>query len=396
MLAGTLGVVTLGVPAGASGNAGGTTAPPAAPLATTVQSDAGTWATLPMGHLGQPLNTFWQLFFQPTGGGAWSNKVEATATATNGGLVLAAASGRPFIAGVRPSNLLGYSPLIATTNGKAWSDGLLPAGLTITPAALSTTATTTAALVGRAGAARVLLSDGAALTRWHTLTSTASLARADSACGLATLTAVAATPSGAFVGGSCRHAGIVPLYGAGRGGTHDLAVSLPASLRHDRVAVLSVRVVPLTTAEALSGASPVSSTSSAPELTVLLEAEGAGGTVLLEMSRSASGWQASGSLALGKDHLASIGADGPAGYFALRTAPGGGRALATVAPGQAWVSLPAPPATTATVDFGSVPGAVDALAALGSTMTVWSLAPGAATWTAGQRVHVTLEIGSST
>ena len=73
------------------------------PLATSVQTAAGTWATIPMGHLGQPLNTFWQLFFQPPGATSWSNQVEATATATNGGLVLASAGDRSVIVGVRPS-----------------------------------------------------------------------------------------------------------------------------------------------------------------------------------------------------------------------------------------------------------------------------------------------------
>ena len=60
------------------------------PLATSVQTLDGTWATIPMGRLDEPLNTFWQLFYRPNGAVAWSNRVEATATATNGGLVLAA------------------------------------------------------------------------------------------------------------------------------------------------------------------------------------------------------------------------------------------------------------------------------------------------------------------
>ena len=59
------------------------------PLATSIQTAQGTWATVAMGHLDDPDNTFWQLFFRPAGSIAWSNQVEATATATNGGLVLA-------------------------------------------------------------------------------------------------------------------------------------------------------------------------------------------------------------------------------------------------------------------------------------------------------------------
>ena len=58
------------------------------PLATSVPAGGGTWATVAMGDLGQPLNTFWQLLFRPAGT-MWSDHVEATAVATNGGLVLA-------------------------------------------------------------------------------------------------------------------------------------------------------------------------------------------------------------------------------------------------------------------------------------------------------------------
>ena len=61
------------------------------PLATSVPAGGGTWATVAMGDLGQPLNTFWQLLFRPAGTNSWSDRVEATAVATNGGLVLASA-----------------------------------------------------------------------------------------------------------------------------------------------------------------------------------------------------------------------------------------------------------------------------------------------------------------
>ncbi len=86
------------------------------PLATSVQTSAGTWATVPMGNLQQPLNTFWQLFFRAPGAASWSNKVEAAATATNGGLVLASAEGRSVIVGIRPSARLTFSHLITTSD----------------------------------------------------------------------------------------------------------------------------------------------------------------------------------------------------------------------------------------------------------------------------------------
>ena len=107
------------------------------PLATSVRGSGGTWATVAMGDLGQPLNTFWQLMFRPDGSGKWTDHVEATATATNGGLVLAGGGG-PLIVGVRPSNDLTFSPLISTTNaGRSWSNGLLDEGLASRPDALA-------------------------------------------------------------------------------------------------------------------------------------------------------------------------------------------------------------------------------------------------------------------
>ncbi len=91
-----------------------------------------------MGHLDDPLNTFWQLFFLPPGGRSWSNQVEATAVATNGGLVLAPSAGRSLAVGIRPSNQLTFSPVIATANGgRSWSNGLIPQGLAASPDALA-------------------------------------------------------------------------------------------------------------------------------------------------------------------------------------------------------------------------------------------------------------------
>ena len=100
-----------------------------------------------MGRLDEPLNTFWQLFYRPNGSVPWSNRVEATATATNGGLVLASA-GPSLLVGVRPSVDLTFTPLISTTNGgRSWSDGLVAKELAARPDALATTAGHALALV---------------------------------------------------------------------------------------------------------------------------------------------------------------------------------------------------------------------------------------------------------
>lgn len=107
------------------------------PLATSVQVGGSTWATVAMGDLNQPLNTFWQLMFRPEGSSTWSDRVEATAVATNGGLAMAT-SASSLIVGVRPSDDLTFSPLISTTDsGRSWSNGLLDQGLAARPRSLA-------------------------------------------------------------------------------------------------------------------------------------------------------------------------------------------------------------------------------------------------------------------
>ena len=145
--------------AGAVGGSAGAEPLPT-PLATSVHASGGTWATVPMGDLGQPLNTFWQLLFRPDGSASWSDRVEATAVATNGGLVLAG-GGQALVVGVRPSNLLTFSPLIATTNaGRSWSNGLLSQGLAPRPAALATGPAQTLAIVEGRGGTKVVRATG--------------------------------------------------------------------------------------------------------------------------------------------------------------------------------------------------------------------------------------------
>ena len=133
------------------------------PLATSVQTTDGVWATIPMGRLGDPANTFWQLLFRPVSTASWSNEVEATATATNGGRVLASPGNRSLIVAVRPSADLTYTPLIATDNAaRSWSDGLIASGLSARPAALAASGDGRAlALVGPG-------EDGHVLTSWGT------------------------------------------------------------------------------------------------------------------------------------------------------------------------------------------------------------------------------------
>ncbi len=144
-------------------------------LATSIETSAGSWVTVPMGHLDQPLNTFWQLFFRPRGARQWSNTASALAVATNGGLVLATDAGKSLTIGIRPTNYLAYSPLIVTSNARSWSSATPLGALAEQPDALAVTAGGAAlALVAGARTDEVSASS-AGLAGWRTLVTAAEL-----------------------------------------------------------------------------------------------------------------------------------------------------------------------------------------------------------------------------
>jgi hypothetical protein len=352
------------------------------PLATSIQSSTGTWATLPMGRLNEPFNTFWQLFFRPTGATTWSNKVGAIATATNGGLVLAAAPGQPLIAAVRPAGLLHFSPLIATDNGGAsWTNGLLSQGLASGPNSLSTTSTgQTLALVNRGLAAHVLVETGS-LSRWRTLTTAQRLASVrGTSCGLRSLSAVASLSGDAMVGANCSRPGAVGIFVQDPGSWRLDAPTLPRALDHDTVHVLS-----------LAG--------TASGVAALLGLSGKSGSALVAAwSTNRNSWSISAALPVGSgEQLASIGPAAENGLFVLtRSASGSTRLSVIDGPGSDWQHMPPPPGDTATVAFDAATAtAVDALVVHADTMTVWSLNAGSENWTPGQVVHVDIKFGSS-
>jgi hypothetical protein len=374
------------------------------PLATSVPAGGGTWATVAMGDLGQPLNTFWQLLFRPNGTNSWSDRVEATAVATNGGLVLASGPGS-LVVGVRPSNDLTFSPLIATSNdGRAWSNGLLNQGLASRPQALAAGPGGAAlAIVDGRGGAKVLRNTEG-LSAWQVVTTGRTLASSPSsrACGPYAITSVGYLLGHAVIGTSCARGGKAGIF-IKRGGVWQLA-GPPLGSRPGRAEVLGI--LP-----------------SSGGLAVLLGLTGAtgprggsatrAGTTLIAAWASAKGaWRTSGPLALGRDgHVVSFGATPAGGVFVViagsdgkkelavaREAGAGARAGAATgtaaASGAEWSHLPAPPQATATVAY--LPGGtVDALAVSKTVLTVWVLAPGSAQWVKGQVLDVPVQFGSS-
>ncbi len=328
-----------------------------------------------MGEPNQPLNTFWQLFFERPGGSTFTDQVQATAVATNGGLVLASPGSASVIVGVRPSNRLTFSPLIATSDaGHSWSRGVLPEGLTAQPDTLARSARgQTLALVTTGGRVDVVESDGSVLTSWHTVATQASLSSVAPTCSLVSVTAVAFLAGMPVVAGSCASSSV--------GIFQDTATGWQRS------------------GPAIAGAVDV----------LALQADGDGLSALLatrlhdQVSLSgawAAGagqpWTMSGPLTLpDASHVLSLGGGGGGGgMFVLVSQPSGSDRLEVVDPGKGWRALADPPAGTSTVVIGQS-GAVQALAVDASMLTVWRLGAGTSLWSKTQVMNVPIEYGSS-
>jgi len=350
------------------------------PMATSIDTAHGTWVTLPMGRLDEALNTFWQLFFRPAPTGSWSNQVEATATATNGGLVLAPTGSGGLVVGIRPSSYLTYTPLIATPGASSsWSDGLIEAGLAARPDALATSGSgDMLALVGGADA-RVLTSKGD-LSTWATMVDRQILASTPSgrACGLDALTAVGYRGNQPMVGANCRRPGEVGLYAKSDGRWHPAGIILPPALSHDRVEVLALESSE-STASALLAVSDKSTTA-----------------LVAAWSATSGSWITSSPLRLSaSESVVSFGPASGNGLFALVQSASGHEALAVLNPPEStWQELPSPPVGTATVAFGPA-SSVAAFVGSGTVLTVWSLDSTPNRWGVEQVIHVPIQYGSS-
>ena len=115
----------------------GTAPLPPPGLATSLATTGGTWAVAVLGGPAARHDNFWQLFVRPARSAAW-RLVTPPGVASNGGLVLAGRGGRSVIAGFRPSQDLGFSPLASSVdNGNSWRPAVLDGGLADVPDALA-------------------------------------------------------------------------------------------------------------------------------------------------------------------------------------------------------------------------------------------------------------------
>jgi hypothetical protein len=377
----TLAAMPLAEPAGAAPPQIVSESPSA--LATSVQTSAGTWATVPMGHLDQPLNTFWQLFFRASGTSRWSNATSTLATATNGGLIIATPDGKSVEVGIRPANRLTFSPLLtASPTQSSWTTGVLPAGLAADNSALATDSLSgsSAALLNDFDSVRAV-SSARGLSTWRTLTTEAVLASSSAGrhCGLRSITAVGYDGTQALIGGGCQHVGTVGIFSRGGDRWHLVGPTLPRQLDLGTVDVISLKQ----TGEGIS--------------TILAVTSVRGGTSLVAAWAGSGGqWSVSGALRLSSSQrVLSIGPAGGVGMFVVLAESGTSEEADVVGgPGVSWQLLPALPKGTSTLAFGPA-NAVDALAVNDTAFADWLLSPGSTHWVKGQAIGVPIEFGSS-
>ena len=380
---------TLVAPLLLSACAGGTTdrtttsaSAPAVPVpaAAAITTAGGTWATVAMGHLQEPQNTFWQLLHSPDGRSGWTDHVAATATATNGGVVVAAA-GSEVAAGVVPSQALTFSPAVSTRDGGAhWTTGLIPGGLA--PSAFSLALGPGGAAVALTGAgsdASVRTSSGS-LHSWTTLVTAGALAATapGRACGLTALDTVAYGPAGPVVGGTCTSPGVVGRFVRSASGTWVAdAPALGPSMKGDPTEVVSDRVTD-------QGSTVVVAVSDHGRL-----------SLVPAWRRGTAAWSTEPAIPLGdQGTLDSVVTDPRGGLWVLQGPPASLELDHSAGPGSAWQRYASPPAGTATVAPGPA-GSVTALAVDNATLDVWTATSAAGTWTHVQKLDVPIEYGSS-
>jgi len=342
------------------------TAPAPPPLATSFASAGGaTWTVVQMGGSAAQDNNFWQVFLRPTATASW-RLITPLGVADNGGLVVASPGSGSLVTAFRPSQLLSYTPLAASTdNGAKWSSaGPLDASL----------ASAADALAAGPGDQLIALTSGGTKaelgqrlgTTWTRLATTSSLnaTRAGRACEVTGLTAAAFSGSTPLIAARCGRPGVAGIF-AHTGGVWR-AAGPPVS--GETVDVLGL---------AASGTG----------LVALLRASSGTSASIIGAWYSGGHWTLSPSLRIGAGKLDST-AIGAAGSVGVTWNAVKGATLA--GPGTAWRTLPTLPRRAATLALGPE---VEVIAADGQTFRDYQLASGG--WSQAQTVHVQIPYGSS-
>lgn len=369
-----------------AGNSGGvlrTASGPATPISASMTAPAASSVLIPMGHLHDPSNTFWEVFLRSAGSTSWVLHTPP-GVASNGGLVLSTAPSGSLTVGFLISADLKFSPVAQSTDGgDKWSPGELPFPLASTPDALAVGPTGDALALVATADQRVLQTSGD-LSAWHTLTSTKAVAGAAGSCVVREVTAVAYNDAGEpLLGLRCAQKGEVGM----------LAETAPSSSRPSTWRDIGLSLGP-----------------------------GAGTAVVTRLVSTSNGVAGLGQVGVGKrTSIVAFWGGGstdqwsgptafsvPAGWSVKATATGGdsGQGLAVLlgsgserrvevisGPGASWTALPPAPQGASGV---SADGAeVDTFVVTGSHLGVWAWTPGATGWTRTASIAVPVPYGSS-
>jgi hypothetical protein len=361
------------------------TGPVILPLASSTTTGSAATVLLPMGHLDDPTNTFWELFVRAAGSSRWRLRTPP-GVADNGGLVVSSPPTGPLTAGFLTSQALTFSPVSQSSDlGVHWSAGQLPAGLVHAPDSLASGGGSLLALVGEHG--QTVLSGGGTLSSWSTLATRGSVGRSVPGCDLTGITAVAVGPSGRpLLGLACGSASgqrVAVVEGsAGASGTTGGRWSpVGPNLGSDGTASTVLRL---------------QQTASGTALLVEEQANASTSLVAFWGQGTAIAWRRSAALTVPTGwHVEATGIGGEAGQGATVLLGSGNRRMVDVmaGPGTAWQQLPAAPASTAVV--ATVGTDTDAIVASGSLLTVWTWSPGQGSWHRTAVTTVAIPYGSS-
>ena len=345
---------------------------PAAGLASSVTTSAGTWALLPM-------QGFWELFLLPNGRGTWSLRTPP-GVADNGGLVVSAGSPSSLLVGFRPSQNLKYSPLATTGDGgQTWTPGIFPGALARGPGALAASSGGRLMVVSQDSDDGVWTSPAPGAS-WARLSGLGDLDHAPGvkACDPSAVTAAAFTASGIpVVGTRCRHPGTLGIVDLAGEEPRLVGPSLSGALRSATVSVLRL-------------------TATSGGLAALLSAQAGSRSFLLAAWEQGDGsWTVSPELRIGGGSVAStlLGPGSSLGVLLAGTGPNPVPEMIQ-GPGSGWVRLPGAPRAAGVVAAGDG-GEVDALGTRGDALEVWRWLPGTRSWVKSQSLKVPIQVGSS-
>ncbi len=383
------GIATLsaGVLASCSSSGGNATAPgrpgpPPIPLTSSSSSSGATWASLAMGHLGDPVNTFWQLVTLPAGALGWS-LATPPGVASNGGLVVALGTDGSVLSGFGPTQDLLFSPLAQSSDqGTTWTTGVLPGGLVLAPDTLASSGDGSIALLRKGGGTVVQGSPD--LTGWSDVVTEQALAHqsSGSGCGVIGLTAVGtygAPGSGGvgtlLVGAACQRPAPPGIFERSGRDWMSVAPTLPGAPPGPTEVI---RLVGLPT-----GAAALVGVGSGTHVTVFA----------LWSTDGLQTWTISQGLPLDGVGLTSTGGTASGGFVVGAAGRNGQTLAATVGPSSpVWQRLLPPPVGTSAV-VATPQGGFDALIVDQSTLDVSSL--GGTGWKHTQALAVPIQYGSS-